>query len=69
MGHRRYFTNLDCKDFMHPTDAKALTAPQMAKGLPALVNWMTKVYDEKLMRILSMGCDVRVTKEDFQAGL
>lgn len=66
MGHGRYFTNLDCKDFMHPTDAKALKALEMAKGLPALVNWMTKVYDEKLMRILSMGCDVRVTKKTFR---
>jgi fibronectin type 3 domain-containing protein len=66
MKERLYFSNLKHQDFMHPTDSKALAAIKMLKGLPALINWKNKIYNEKLIRILSMGDDIRVTKKTFK---
>lgn len=65
MSDRQYFPGLN-DDFMHPSDSKALAAIKMLKGLPALINWKNKIYNEKLIRIVSMGDAIRVTKKTFK---
>jgi Zn-dependent protease with chaperone function len=66
MSAKKYFPNLKREDFMHPTDSKALSAIKMLPGIPALINWKNKNYNEKLIRIVSMGDDIRVTKKTFK---
>ncbi|MBU3915573.1 M48 family metallopeptidase, partial [bacterium] len=62
---KKYLNGLKDSDFLHPTDAKALSVLKSAKGLDVVINWLFKWSYEKVQRILHMGNAIRVTSASY----